>query len=122
LKTQYYIIILMMCINCAAIILQNMGIEGVPIAGYSEDALNDSINGTDIYESWDWTDQGYSGDVLSGFRFLWGINVPIIESAFGMAQAFGAPWIVIDPLKAVWRFVWVSFVVELLGGFRISGD
>lgn len=83
----------------------------------------DQIETGDIVATWNWGGTGsLVGDVMSGLRFLWDINVPIIESMIIMAKNAGSPQLLTDSFKLVWRFIWNSFAIEFISGRRFMYD
>ena len=78
---------------------------------------------SELVETWQWGGSGgLIGDVMAGLRFFWDINVPFIESTMILAKNMGCPLIILDPLKAIWRFIWNTFVIEMISGRRIMYD
>ena len=91
--------------------------------GVSPFLVSKDINMKDpgeIVDSWEWGGQGsMTGDIMSGLRFFWDINVPLIESMFILAKNMGCPLIFTDPMKLLWRMIWITFVIECIFGRRI---
>ena len=115
MKLTYYVLAVMMCFNVATVILANIGIEGVPLAAMSPDQIAEAYNATEIVESWNPATQEFY-DVGAGLQFLWSKNAPLIESFVGTCEAFGAPDELVQPLRAIWRFFWVGFVISFFSG------
>lgn len=87
------------------------------------DTLAEPYNATKIVEGWNWPGTGsLIGDIGSGLRFFWDINVPLIEGLIILAKNLGCPYAVLDPIKIVWRFIWLTFVIDMITGRRIMYD
>ena len=107
------------CLQAAALFLSAL-LGFSPFLSQSQDS---SIDPGNIVDTWSWGGGGgLLGDVVSGLRFFWDINVPIIESFIIMAKNAGCPIILLDPLKFIWRFIWNSFIVEFISGRRFMYD
>ena len=115
MKLTYYVLAVMMCFNAATVILANIGIEGTPIAAFSSDQLAEAYNATEIVSGWNPASQDFY-DVGAGLQFLWSKNVPLIESFQETLQVYGAPDALVQPLRAIWRFFWVGFVISFFSG------
>jgi len=115
MKKTYYIIAALICLDAATILLASIGITGIPLTPWSSDQFADQYNATAIVEAWDPSTQSFY-DVGSGLRFLWNMNLPLIESFTAMLQALGSPLIIVDVLKAIFRFTLVGFAISFLSG------
>jgi hypothetical protein len=115
LKVTYYLLGFMICLNAMTILLQGLGVDPVTMTPYNSTVLADTYNATEIVESWNPIQRAYY-DIGSGLRYIWNINVPLIESALGLATALGAPDAFISIIRIPWRFTWVGFVISFLSG------
>lgn len=115
MKITYYILIAMMSVNVGMAILQGLGIAGVPIYAFSPTQWEQAVNATGIVESYDWEERQFY-DTGAGLGFLWNSNVPIIESFQGFLQSIGVPTVILNPIKAFWRFIWIGFVISMFSG------
>lgn len=115
MKLTYYVLAVMMCFNAATVILANIDIEGVPLAAFEPDQIAEAYNATEIVDSWSPASQDFY-DVGAGLQFLWSKNAPLIESFVGTLEAYGAPDELVQPLRAIWRFFWVGFVISVIIG------
>lgn len=85
--------------------------------------LADAYDATEVVDTWKWSDTGsLVGDIGSALRFFWDKNVPLIEGIIILAKNLGCPNAVLDPIKAVWRFVWFTFIIDMIWGRRIMYD
>ena len=96
------------------------------VLGVNPILIQDTIDMKDpdeIVETWNWGGTGsLVGDVSSGLRFFWDINVPFIESFIIFAKNAGCPLPILDAMKILWRFIWNTFVIEFLSGRHIMYD
>ena len=116
LKNILYILFIFVCVNVAAAILFEAGIQGIPQTPYNIEDLSEEWNGTEIVESWEWTDPSNIGDVVSGLRFFWNKNIPVIESFTEMLQLYGAPDFIVNGVKVPYRFLMMLFVIGFISG------
>ena len=78
---------------------------------------------SDMVGSWNWGGTGsLVGDIYSGLHFFWSINVPFIEGALQLLTNFDCPIEILDIIRLLWRFIWISFVVEFISGRHIMYD
>lgn len=105
----------MMCLNAFVLIMVSWGITPVPMTAFNVTNIEDSLNATEILGSWDWSEKEFY-DIGSGIGFLWNRNVPIIESALGFLSNIGTPIQIIGPLRGIWRFFWVGFILSFISG------
>jgi len=108
------------CVNLAlGIIISVTGI-GPALAAAEEIEMKDP---TEIVDTWNWGGTGsLVGDIGSGLRFFWDINIPFIESIIILAKNMGCPNEILDPIKIIWRFIWNTFIIEFITGRRIMYD
>ena len=121
MKATWYILFVMVCIQCFAGILIDLGVEGVPMQAWNETDVEDKMNATMLVDSWTWEEQGLYGDVIAGLLFFWNSNLPIIEGFTSMLQNFGTPDYIVNMIKIPYRFLWVSFIVAFISGRNING-
>ena len=111
-----YLFFVGMCFNASAMILQNaFGITPASITPWNTTQLEGAYNATELIDSWDWVDTDFY-DIGSGIRWFWDINVPVIEAVPAMFQQMGAPTEFLDPIKIIWRAIWVTFVISFVSG------
>jgi len=115
LKITYYALAAMMCLNAFVLIMHSWGITPVPLTAFNTTHSDVALNATEILESWDWSEKEFY-DIGSGIGFLWTRNVPIIESALGFMANIGTPTQIIEPLRYIWRFFWVGFLLSFISG------
>ena len=78
---------------------------------------------SELVNTWNWGGTGsLVGDIGSGLKFFWDINVPFIEGIIILAKNMGCPMAVLDPIKIIWRFFWNTFIIEMITGRRIMYD
>lgn len=80
------------------------------------------IDPDDIAQSWTWGGGSTVGDISAGFNYFWNINVPFIESVPIILKNAGTPTYILTLVNAVWRFIWVGFIVEFISGRRLTGE
>jgi len=115
MKVTYYAVIFMLCLGGATELLKGLDIVGVPIDPWSDEQVESSMNATEVVEALDWSERTFY-DVGAGLGFLWNLNVPVIESFQGMLQAYGCPDIILNPLRLIWRAVWIGFIISFISG------
>jgi hypothetical protein len=115
MKVTFYLLIFILCLNASAVLLEGLDIEPVPLTPYNGTKLEETYNASNIVDSWNPSEREFY-DTGSGLRYIWNINVPILESALSMATAFGTPQIIIEFIRIPWRFVWVGWVIAFLSG------
>lgn len=115
MKVTYYALIFMLCLNGATMLLNGLEIVGVPIDPWNPDQVESSMNATEVVESLDWFERTFY-DVGAGLGFFWSLNVPVIESFTGTLQAYGCPGLILNPIRLIWRFIWVGFVICFISG------
>ena len=108
-----------LCANLAiGMISAILGISPALISTNIEQT-EEAYNATDIVQTWNWGGTGsLVGDINSGLRFFWDINVPLIEGLIILAKNLGCPLYILDPIKVIWRFLWISFIIEFITGRR----
>ena len=108
-----------LCVNLAVtVITTTLGVS----PGLTEE-IKDMQDPGDIVDTWNWGGTGsLVGDISSGLRFFWNINAPFIEDFPKLLASMGCPPVVLDPLKLMWRFIWITFVVEFISGRHIMYD
>ena len=112
-----------LCINMGVYMVA--GILGVSptLSQVDTEQIEGAHDPSDIVETWNWGDTGSTiGDIGSGLRFFWNINVPLIEGIIILAKNIGCPLVVLDPIKVIWRFIWNTFVIDMIMGRRIMYD
>jgi len=103
-----YGIFVMMCINAFAIMLNQVGIEGVPIPAWDETQMeNLNVSATIEGGSFE-TTQFY--DIGGGLLTWWYKCVPIIEAFPQLLASYGVPSFIYNPIHTIWRFMWMAFV------------
>jgi len=120
-KSFYRIFLFMLSLNLAAWMLQQAGVAALMTG--SPELLAQGWNATEIVETWSWPGTGsIVGDVMSGLRFLWTRNVPLLESMLAVLSAAGCPAVILEPLRALWRFLCFIFVIEFISGRNVTGE
>jgi len=115
MKLTYYVMAAMMCLNGFVLIASSWGITPIPLTSFNSTKFEEGYNASQIVSSWDWSEKDFY-DVGAGIGFLWNQNVPIVESAIGFFQNIGTPSQVLNPIRAIWRFFWVGFIICFLSG------
>jgi len=115
LKLTWYVVIAMMCLNVSVVIMGAWGLTPIAMTAFNSTKFEEGMNATEIVRSWDWAEKDFY-DVGAGLGFLWNMNLPLIESAFGFFQSINTPPQILFPLKALWRFTMACFVISLLSG------
>jgi len=120
-KLAYRAFLFMLCLNMGALMMKGLGIGGV-LTPTSTGQLESAWNSTEVVSTWSWPGTGsLVGDVMSGLRFFWTRNVPFIESFMSLLTSAGCPWVILEPIRVVWRFLWFTFVIEFISGRPVSG-
>ena len=119
MRLAWNVLLFGICVNAALpMICAILGVS--PALASTNNAMMDPDQ---IADTWNWGGTGsLVGDVASGFRFFWDINVPFIESILILAKNFGCPTSILDPITLIWRFIWNSFLIEFITGRRIMYD
>lgn len=119
MKLAWNCLIYGLCVNLAlGLLFATLGVSPA-LTEQGKDMKDPS----EIVDTWNWGGTGsFIGDISSGLRFFWDINVPLIESIFTLAKNMGCPLVVLDPLKVIWRFIWITFVIEMISGRHIMFD
>lgn len=115
MKGTYYIILASLCLGVATTLLQGVGITGVPMAAFDPAQVVASINGTAIVDAWSPENRDFF-DIGSGLKFLWNLNLPIIEAFPAMLQAFGLPSFIIEAFRIPFRIAMTGLAISFLSG------
>lgn len=108
-----------LCVNLAiTVITATLGVSPALI-----EENKDMQDPSDLVGTWNWGGTGsLVGDIGSGLRFFWNINVPFIEGVLLLLANMDCPAPILDPIRLAWRFIWVTFVVEFISGRHIMYD
>lgn len=115
MKVTYYFIGFVVCVQCALLIMAGMGVEPIVMTPVDVDEWEEGFNATGIVTSYDPTQHEFY-DVGAGLRYLWNLNIPVIEAPISMLQMFGAPSPIVDAFRVMWRFITVAFVISFFSG------
>ena len=108
-----------LCVNLAVTLMVNTLGVGPALTEANKDMQDPS----DIVDTWNWGGTGsLVGDIGSGLRFFWNLNVPFIEDMLQLMANMNCPLVLMDPIRFIWRFIWNSFVVEFISGRQIMYD
>ena len=106
-------------LSVACLMVEN--IWGISPAGSQENI--DMKDPDELVESYEYTGSTTMiGDFYTGLKWLWDINVPFIENFLAFAINAGCPITIVNPFKAIWRFLWISFIIEFASGRHFIYD
>ena len=115
MKVTYYFIGFVVCVQCALLIMAGMGVEPMPITPVNVDEWEEGYNATGIVTSYDPTQHEFY-DVGAGLRYLWNMNLPVVEAPISMLEMFAAPTPIVNAFRVMWRFVMAAFVISFFSG------
>ena len=108
-----------LCLNLGLGVVSSL--LGVSVGVIQENT--DMKDPSEMVDTWQWGGTGsIVGDIGTGLRFFWDINVPFIEAIIILAKNLGCPDVILDPMKIIWRFIWNTFIIEMITGRRIMYD
>ena len=122
MKLSYYAFMLMMCINIATWIHQQLGINLSGLTATSPSQIVEQFNATATVRSWG----GFTnivaivGDIVAVMQMLWNTMWTFIVGFPMFIAGLGAPLIIVISLDALWSMIWVFFVYEMISGRTIS--
>ena len=112
-----------LCVNLSVAMISGILDVSPALTTVDIEQLGDAYNASKIVGAWNWGGTGsLVGDIGSGLRFFWNINVPIIEGLIILAESMGCPLVVLTPIKIIWRFIWFIFVIDFISGRRLFYD
>jgi len=119
MKLAWKCLIFGLCVNLAVtVVVETLGVSPALTEG-SKDMKDPS----DIVGAWNIGGTGsFIGDIFSGLHYFWSINVPFIEGVLQLMTNMNCPLVLVDPIRLIWRFIWVTFVVEFISGRPIMYD
>jgi len=115
LKISWYIILFFICFGAADLILNAAGMQGLTVGAWNDEQIGDAWNATKVVEAFD-PERNPFYDVGAGLRFLWNLNVPIIESFTATLQAYGVDSTIVDVVRIIFRADMTLFVISFLSG------
>ena len=119
MKLAWKCLIFGLCVNLAVTVV----VETLGVSPALTEETKDMQDPSDIVDTWNWGGTGsLVGDISSGLRFFWNINVPIIEGILQLMANMNCPLVLLDPVRLIWRFIWITFVVEFISGRQIMYD
>ena len=119
MKLAWRALLFGLCVNLAVTMIVSV-FEVSPALTEATKGMQDP---SDIVDTWNWGGTGsLVGDIGSGLRFFWNINMPIIEDMLELLANMNCPTVLLDPIKLIWRFIWITFVVEFISGRQIMYD
>ena len=119
MKLAWKCLIFGLCVNLAVTVV----VETFGVSPALTEETKDMQDPSSIVDTWNWGGTGsLVGDISSGLRFFWNINVPIIEGMLQLMANMNCPLVLMDPVRLIWRFIWITFVIEFISGRQIMYD
>ena len=118
-RAAIYGLFVMMCMNAVSIMLGQIGITGVPVSAWNQTNVEQSLNASEIVDTWTWQNPSCY-DIAKGLTFFWYRTVPIIESFPNLLQSYGCPSFIYNPIHNIWRRSWTTIVaLVIIAGRRV---
>ena len=122
MKTTYMALFFVLCINVGVLIIENTVSPTTIITTMNSTQAQSAYNASEVVETWVWTSgQGLYGDVQAGLMFLWNTAKTLVLGFPDLISSMGSTSILTTGLYAIWGFIWVIFIIEVISGRDITG-
>ena len=121
MKLGIGVIIVIICLNAGAYWVEYAFGPGPMLTNINPDEYFAAVNSSSLAGSYAQSTSDQIIDVTGALAWIWGINVPLIDSFWIMLENAGIPTGLINVLKIPYRIILVILLSEVVRGIDLTG-